>query len=268
MQKVSNIAVRLPVGQFTVLKVQRLAPAHIPAYRPIHGVRVRCLASRRDNGDKSWGDIAEEAKEVAKDFARKVGSGISGAIAKVLPSEEERAIKHSEQEERARRELYRGPGVEGGIFSGLLGRAVGRMLQGALGAVGEQLRQAAEQVADVQSRAVAMIESDPRVRDRLGGSVQCLAPMSQSSMTQSINGRVSRVVTLVLPVVGAGGRAAAQAEVRWVENADAAGEQLSVTVRLPSGEVVRVDGGGRGGSSRSSSSSSKGNTIDVEWREV
>ena len=109
-----------------------------------------------------------------------------------------------------------------------------------------------------------MIESDPRVRDRLGGSAQCLAPMSQSSMTQSINGRVSKVVTLVLPIVGAGGRAAAQAEVRWVENADAAGEQLSVSVRLPNGEVVRVDGGGRG----SKSSSSKGGTIDVEWREV
>jgi hypothetical protein len=35
-----------------------------------------------------------------------------------------------------------------------VGRAVGRMVQSALGAVGEQIRQAAEQAADVQSRAV------------------------------------------------------------------------------------------------------------------
>ncbi len=58
------------------------------------------------------------------------------------------------------------------------------MVQSALGAVGEQMRQAAEQVADVQSRAQAVIEGNSQLQERLGGSVRCMAPISQSSMTQ------------------------------------------------------------------------------------
>jgi hypothetical protein len=123
-----------------------------------------------------------------------------------------------------------------------------------------QLRAHTQRV--IAGRAQAMIESDPRVLDRLGGQARCLSPVSQSSMAQSINGRVSRVVTLALPVVGAGGRAA-QAQVQWVEGAGAGGdEQLTVSVRLPSGEVVRLDRGGGGGSG------GRSGTIDVEWREV
>ena len=38
----------------------------------------------------------------------------------------------------------------GGLVGGLLGRAVGGMLRSAVGALGEQIRQAQEQVADVQ----------------------------------------------------------------------------------------------------------------------
>lgn len=149
-----------------------------------------------------------------------------------------------------------GLGGGGGLVSGLLGRAVGRMMQSALGALGEQLREAQEQAADVQQRAADLIENDARVRQRLGGTVRCMAPMSQGSMTQSINGRVSRVVTLVLPVVGQNGRSA-QAQVRWVEGGDRAEEQLSVSVRLPGGEVLQLDGGAH-----------TGMTIDVEYRSL
>lgn len=41
-------------------------------------------------------------------------------------------------------------------MGGLLGRAVGGMLRSAVGAMGEQLRQAAEQVADVQVGACGL----------------------------------------------------------------------------------------------------------------
>lgn len=49
----------------------------------------------------------------------------------------------------------------------------------------------------------------------------------------------------------------AQAQVQYVEG-DAATQELNVSVRLPSGEVVRLDG----------ASAAAGQTIDVEWRSV
>lgn len=48
-----------------------------------------------------------------------------------------------------------------------------------------------------------------------------------------------------------------QAQVQYVEGGSAA-EELKVAVRLPSGEVVHLDGG----------SSPAAQTIDVEWRSV
>lgn len=89
----------------------------------------------------------------------------------------------------------------------LLGRAVGGMLRSAVGAMAEQMQAAAAQVADVQDRAARLISGDARVSRALGGSVRVGAPMSQSSMSQSINGRVSKTVTLLVPVAGATGQA-------------------------------------------------------------
>lgn len=135
-------------------------------------------------------------------------------------------------------------GFGGGLVGGLLGKAVGSMLRGAVGALGEQLREAQEQVADVQvrcrqprrlqragdalaccrsaaspnpfpcpnscppqARAARVIESSSQLRQKLGGSVQVGAAFSQSSSTAIINGRTSRRVTLLMPVAG-GGRVA------------------------------------------------------------
>ena len=165
-------------------------------------------------------------------------------------------------------------------MGGLLGRAVGGMLRSAVGALGEQMRQAQEQVADVQvggglggceagaagtagsaqesyaaivqladflarslalawlllphiaamlvisyaqtlaspcpvcpqDRATRIIETNSRLRDALGGSVRAQPPVSQSSMSQSINGRISKTVTLIRPVVGSRGMAQVR---RW-----------------------------------------------------
>lgn len=49
----------------------------------------------------------------------------------------------------------------------------------------------------------------------MGGSVQVLPPVSQSSMSQNINGRMTQTVTLLLPVVGPGGRSA-QVSLGWM----------------------------------------------------
>lgn len=99
-------------------------------------------------------------------------------------------------------------GFGGGLVGGLLGRAVGGVLRSAAGALAEQLQQAAQQVADVQDRAARVIEGSAKVRAALGGSVRVGPPMSQSSMSQSINGRVSKTVTLLMPVAGANGQTA------------------------------------------------------------
>lgn len=49
-----------------------------------------------------------------------------------------------------------------------------------------------------------------------------------------------------------------QAQVQYVEGGNSGGDQLTVSVRLPNGQVINLDG----------SSMAAGKTIDVEWREV
>ena len=57
-----------------------------------------------------------------------------------------------------------------------------------------------------------MIENNSRVRALLGSPVRVLPPVSQSSMTQSVNGRMSQTITLLMSVVGPSG---ATAQVSW-----------------------------------------------------
>lgn len=60
----------------------------------------------------------------------------------------------------------------------------------------------------LQDRATRIIETSGKLRDAMGGSVRAQPPVSQSSMSQSINGRLSKTVTLIMPVVGGNGRVA------------------------------------------------------------
>lgn len=149
------------------------------------------------------------------------------------------------------------PNFGGGLVGSLLGKAVGGVLRSAVGALGEQLREAAERAQDVQDQASRLIESSSKVRAALGGSIRVGAPVSQSSSSSSINGRSSQTVTLIVPVVGANGRTA-QAQVRAVEGGGSGRPQLSVSVRLPNGQTVDLD----------DISSPAAQTIDVEWRSV
>lgn len=222
-----------------------------------HRLQFRCLASK--GGDKSWSDIAAEAAELGKDLVKKVGSSVSKAVESIIPSEEKAPEPPTRQRERQRGgDVFRPEdlGFGGGLVGGLLGKAVGGLLRSALGGLGEQLRQAAEQVADVQDRAARLIEGNSKLRGKLGGSVQVMPPISQSSMSSSINGKMAKTVTLVMPVMGANGTNA-QAQVQYQEG-DGAADELTVVVRMPNGEVVKLDG----------ASSPAAQTIDVEWRTV
>lgn len=84
-----------------------------------------------------------------------------------------------------------------------------------------------------------------------------------SSMTSVVNGRQQARVSLSLPVMGDNGRGG-MAEVQFVEGDDRVSD-LTVSVRLSTGEVLRV-GKAAGGGGRQSSAAQQ--TIDVDWREV
>lgn len=62
-----------------------------------------------------------------------------------------------------------------------------------------QMAAAGREAQSVANEARAAIEADSRVRDRMGGSVQVGSPISQSSMSSSINGRVTKQVRPVFP---------------------------------------------------------------------
>ncbi|PSC71395.1 hypothetical protein C2E20_5367 [Micractinium conductrix] len=214
------------------------------------------MASNR-GGDKSWSEIAAEAAELGKDLVKKVGNSVTKAVAAIVPSEKQEERPSQRERERGRQDVYRPEDAfGGGLVGGLISKAVGGMLRSAVSALGEQMRQAAEQAADVQDRAARIIEGSAKLRSRLGGDVRVLPPVSQSSMSSSVNGRMTKTVTLLMPVVGAGGQTA-QAQVQFAEGEGASGG-LTVAVRLPNGEVVQLDGG----------SSPSAQTIDVEWRSV
>jgi hypothetical protein len=145
-----------------------------------------------------------------------VGKAASKVAEAIVPSEEKEAPVDRRARER-RGDVYRPEDAfGGGLVGGLLGRAVGGMLRSAVGALGEQMRQAQEQVADVQDRATRIIESNSRLQDAMGGSVRAQPPVSQSSMSQNINGRMSKTVTLIMPVVGSGGRIAQVRRWGWL----------------------------------------------------
>ena len=96
----------------------------------------------------------------------------------------------------------------------MMGGLLGMALKGVMGAVGKQLKAASQQSAEVRTRAAAIIESDVRVRDALGGGSVRVSrdPISQSSTTSIMNGQRSAAVTLLLPLQSSSG-ATATAEV-------------------------------------------------------
>lgn len=227
------------------------------AARPL---TLRCLASR-SGGDKSWSEIASEAASVGKDLLKKVGSTVSSAVEKVsdaiVSQREEREPPVASQPRRRGREELGDWAGGGGLLGGLVGRAVGGLVGGAIREMGKQMQQAAQQSEEIRSRAAAVIETSSQVRNRLGPGVRVGLPVSQSSMTQVINGVSSRRVTLLLPVSSS--RGPAQADVSFVEGGQAGREgDLSIRLRLPSGEVLDVNVAG----------GYAGKTIDVEWREL
>lgn len=229
---------------------------------------VAAFATGKQDNEKSWGDIAAEAADVAKSVFDKVKSGASAAIEAFKPPKT--PLEQPRDEDRSRGPLK---GRQGGdaplapLFGdGLLARAVGGMVAGALRGLGEQLEKQARETRGVYEDAAVAIRGCPEVAARLGGAVSVGGPMSQSSSSSNINGRVTKRVVMVLPVSGPNG-AFAQAQVISTETSGAPAA-TDIKVVMPTGESIQVSGGSGGSGGGRKRYVQTGEVIDAEYTDV
>ncbi|KAK9828396.1 hypothetical protein WJX81_003744 [Elliptochloris bilobata] len=199
--------------------------------------------------EKSWVELAGEAAELAKGALAKIGKTVSSALSAITPL----PPQERQPPERPKSSFGQPPwggGRGGGLASGggLLGGMLGRIVAATLGGAMEQLQQQQAQAQDLQARALTLLQSDERVRQRLGGSVS-VAPggLSTRGSVQSMNGRSTRTLAVDFPVVGPSGRFAAASVVQRQGATTVGLETLEVSLQLPGGEVLQVTGGGKGG---------------------
>ena len=95
---------------------------------------------------------------------------------------------------------------------------MGGLVNQAVKGLAKEMQKTAAETRSVAETAALHIQQSERIRQRLG-AVTVGPAMSQSSATSSINGRVSKTISLLLPVYGAGGLPVAQAQVTQVEGA-------------------------------------------------
>lgn len=222
-------------------------------------------ASRdKPDGDKSWGEIAADAADVAKSVFSKIkdtASSILTPAPTTKPTEE--ASSSSASRKPAPRQTPDDLGLStggGGLLPNLVGRAMGGLISGALSSLTKQLQEAAKEQQGVYEEAAERIRTSAKLRTRLG-NVTVGPLMSQSSSSSSINGRVTKQIVLLMPVYGAGGDGGT-AQVAVTEGPQ--GRSMQISVRTSDGAVVVVDDGGSGGGGPGG----RGSVIDVEYREV
>jgi len=255
-RQVGSLAGGSPAAFDRVLRPSWQAGERPPSQIQRPETRAFAKSRKSDDDEKSWSEVAEEASHTAKSVFNKLVSSVK----KIAGQDEQSKLERQRRKEQE--ELSKPPDLSGLFGGGLLGRAAGSMLGSAIKAVGDQMAEAGRQAEGIRQRATSAIEASSAVREHLGSGVQVGPPMSQSTMSSSINGRVSKTVSLIMPVVGS--RGTAQAIVEATESGDSVSD-MNIQVRMPSGAIVNVrdtgDGpGGPGGAS--------GRIIDAEWKEV
>eukprot|EP00775_Hariotina_reticulata_P004602 gene4602-4856_t len=222
----------------------------------------RCIAARANKGseDKSWSEIAAEAADVVKSVVNKVKDTASSALHRIKqkPSDSTPARQQQQQSVYGRTEDRPLPMTFPG-GGGLLGGLVGGLVNTAIKGIAEQLEKSAQDSRSVSENAAERISSSYQVKQRLG-EVTVGLPMSQSVASQSVNGRTSKTISLLLPLYNAAGAPVAQAQ-----------------VRMPAGDSISLDddnddddSGSSGGSKTRSkvTSSPAGEVIDAEFRDL
>lgn len=149
-------------------------------------------------------------------------------------------------------------------MGGLLGRAVQGVLGSVMRTASEQLARSARESQTIYEHASSSIRNSSVLASKMGGPVSVGPPLSQSMSSSNINGVVTKRVTLMAPVYGPGG-AAATAHISSVEGQSHT--QITITVRLATGQTVLIgDEGGKGQGRHSHGI--KGEVIDAEFTEL
>jgi len=129
------------------------------------------------------------------------------------------------------------------LGGGLLGNALGGLLSMGLKAVGEQVAETAGRVAATREAAARLLREDEGVRRALGDPISVgETPLSvQTSSSIGVDGVEMNVTRLILAVAGPRGQAAAD-----VEDRGGQGEDVVVSLRLPTGGTLPVVGASSG----------------------
>lgn len=227
------------------------------------------VTSRASQDSKSWQEIGAEVLGVVKDVATKVKDTATSAIESITTSKQQnKPVRRQEQRgaplyrPEDDRQLPQFP-APGGLFGGLMGGLVNQAVKG----LAKEMQKTAAETRSVSETAALRIQQSPRIQQRLG-PVTVGPAMSQSMSTSSINGRVSKTISLIMPLMGAGGLPVAQAQVTQVEAAGQV-DSCRIAVRMPEGDTVVLDdeepfssGGG------SVSGQQFGEVVDAEFRDI
>ena len=227
-----------------------VTPRSLPLAR--RGSAAGARRAGGEGGDKSWGELADEAGAVGRSLLGKLVGQARGAGERALEAGGkarealDRKSRKSEPAEAA------GPGAEIDRFFEETGlpwparKVLGGLTKNLLGTFAEQMREQAQGAAEVREAAVRAVEASEEVRRALGGPARVgEVPLSQSSQSTTINGRQVQQVSLLLPVYGPGGVAAQAAVMARTGAADESRMQVRVT--LPSGQVLDLADVGGGG---------------------
>lgn len=114
--------------------------------------------------------------------------------------------------------------MPGGVLGGLVGGLVNTAIKG----LAKEFEKQAAESRSVSELAAQRISSSRRIKQRLG-EVTVGLPVSQSVASQSVNGRVSKTVLLVLPIYNLAGAPVAQAQVTQTEGQLHSGCRISVS---------------------------------------
>eukprot|EP00963_Diacronema_lutheri_P011615 scaffold1420_cov375-Pavlova_lutheri.AAC.6 len=201
-----------------------------------HQVKAFSSARKEDEDPKSWKDIGNEVKKVAKDIVRKVGASIPQVPALPKNKKTEKPTRRQEME----------PWLSDAPF---LGRVGGALFSAALKGFEKQLREGRADVEAVYAAAEQLVRSSKRMEDALGGNVRCNPPHAQSSSTTIVNGKKAGRVSLAFEAFGEYGIAA----LVTVDATTGPNSSSQVQARLPNGSEINLG------------EATSGEVIDVEY---
>lgn len=208
-----------------------------------------------DNTKKGKGRTIDVPKENNDEsgifgFVKKTAQSAATGLTKLLGRDEE-TLRRKERTKVMNAEIdraFKGHGILGGIM-GKAAKMVGGMV---VNSIADSVRD----MEQVRSRVEDMVMQDSECRAALGSSLQVYPPMSTSSSMMRVNGRVQKVITMMMPVQGSAGAGHIQVTAS-ASNSDTLLIDEAI-VRLSTGRSITV-----GSSSKGVGGVGKGTIIDA-----